>query len=730
VPEQGKPYIITTPLYYVSLIGQLSMERKRIERSRLFLLELDDRRSSRQFLSIRRPPSKTPLPLSLFQANADPHMGSAYTTIAADALARYARIRGAQPVRLVTGTDEHGEKIAASAAAAGMASPQEHVDAVSVKFNHLWELLGIEPDAFVRTSQARHSSLVKAVLEKVWARGDIYKGSYEGYYCVGCEEYKDESDLVLVEGEGSKTKSFHCPLHAKACDRRSEENYFFRLSRYEERVRELLAEGGGSSPSEASTSSSPSSESTSSDLVSFVSPRARRNEISVWTSGGLRDFSISRAAVSWGIPLPRDPAQTVYVWFDALLGYASALLTEEEALEIERLRVENAGNDDEKASAVAADAALALLSKKGWPPSLHLVGKDILRFHAAYWPGMCLAAGLPLPGAVFAHGFLTKDGRKMGKSLGNVLDPNELVARFGADAVRFFFCAGVAFGGDGDYAAPRFADTVNAALANTLGNLLNRSSSLLHKFFEGGVLPCSADEAVGIVDEFFGSSSSSSSSTPLPPGSACKAAALAAVEAARAFYNAASLHEAAASAMAAAAAGNAVLDATAPWSLLKKAAADLSAAEASGDAGALEAARVALRAGGASLVLALEAARLSAVALAPVVPALAEKVLLSLGEQSTKSSPSSSSEGQEKPDPGKAPTPTKMISWQRDASWGGLKGGNALPVPSPVFSRIELSEEEGGPPPKGGGGGGGQKKQQKLQQPKKQKKKEAAAPAA
>ena len=655
-------------------------------------------------------------------------MGSAYTTIAADALARYARLRGSTPVRLVTGTDEHGEKIAASASAAGMTSPQEHVDAVSAKFTLLWELLGIEPDAFVRTTQTRHSSLVKAVLEKVWAKGDIYKGSYEGFYCVGCEEYKDESDLVMVEEEGGSTKSFHCPLHAKACDKRSEENYFFRLSRYEQRVRELLAEGGGGESSSSSSSSSSeagpssssssstsfSSSSSSSDRVSFVSPRARRNEISVWTSGGLRDFSISRAAVSWGIPLSRDPSQTVYVWFDALLGYASALLTEEEAAGIEQLRCENAGKEGQEA--VAADAAIALLHTKGWPPSLHLVGKDILRFHAAYWPGMCLAAGLPLPGSVFAHGFLTKDGKKMGKSLGNVLDPNELVARFGADAVRFFFCAGVAFGYDGDYAVARFADTVNAALANTLGNLVNRSSSLLHKFFEDGELPCSADEAVEVVDAFFADASSPETSRP---GTACRTAALAAVEASRLAYDSAALHEAAASAVAAAAAGNACLDATAPWSLLKRAAADLAAA-AEGDSTAVAAAERALLAGGASLVLALEAARLSAVALAPVVPALSERVLLSLGEQSVKSGGGMNEEASKQ----------NLISWQRDACWGGLQAKTALPVPSPVFSRIELSEEEGGAPAGGGGkkgGGGGPPKQPK--QPQQQKRKTEAAPA-
>ena len=531
--------------------------------------------------------------------------------------------------------------------------------------------------------------------------------------------------MVLVEEEG-KLKSFHCPLHAKACDKRSEENYFFRLSRYEERVRELLAQGGGASNSDASTSSSSSSASSSStnadDLVSFVSPRARRNEISTWASGGLRDFSISRSAVSWGIPLPRDPAQTVYVWFDALLGYASALLTEEEAAEIEGLRVENAGNEEN--SALAADAAIALLETKGWPPALHLVGKDILRFHAAYWPGMCLSAGFPLPGSVFAHGFLTKDGRKMGKSLGNVLDPNELVARFGADAVRFFLCAGVAFGSDGDFAAARFADVVNAALANTLGNLVNRSASLLHKFFEGGELPCSADEAVEIVDEYFSSSSSdssSSSSSSTLPGTACKNAALAAVEASRVAYDAAALHEAAAGAVAAAAAGNALLDATAPWSLLKKAAAELEGAsgdDATAAAAKAAAAKRSLRAGGASLVLALEASRLSAVALSPVVPALAERVLLSLGEARTKSSWREEENAENK------------ISWQRDACWGGLRAGTALPVPSPVFSRIELSEEEGGAATAAAGGGGGGKKKQQQPKKKKEKQKEAAAPAA
>lgn len=515
-------------------------------------------------------------------------MGSAYTTIAADVLARYARSRGAAAT-LVTGTDEHGEKIAAAAAAAGV-SPAAHTAAVSASFRALWSRLDIAPDAYVRTSaDAKHAALVAEVVDRVFKNGDIYKGRYEGWYCVGCEEYKDETDLV---GDDKR-----CPLHDAPAARRAEDNWFFRLSRYQSEVAALLAADGGA----------------------FLAPASRRNEVAAWVDAGLRDFSISRAAVEWGLPMPGDEKQTIYVWFDALLGYASALLKDGEGL--------------------------ADLPARGWPPALHLVGKDILRFHAAYWPAMLMAASLPLPGRVFAHGFLTKDGRKMGKSLGNVLDPVALVDAAGADAVRFFFIREVPFGADGDFSAGRFADTVNAALANTIGNLVTRCASIVHKQFDGK-LPVSADEAANSHPDL-------------------AAAAAAGATAAGAAYDALALHDAAAAAVGVAAAGNAALDTSAPWSLLK-----------TGDPADRAAA-------GAALVAALEAARVAAVLLHPVTPAFSGRVLAALGVQG--------GEG--------------AVPWDA-AAWGGLQAGAALPPAAPLFARMEPPGGEGGapPPPKKGGG--------------------------
>ena len=520
-------------------------------------------------------------------------MGSAYTTIAADVLARYARSRGAAAT-LVTGTDEHGEKIAAAAAAAGV-TPAAHTDAISAAFRALWTRLDIEPDAFVRTTDAKHAALVAEVMRRVADKGDIYKGRYEGWYCVGCEEYKDETDLV---GDDRR-----CPLHDAPAARRAEDNWFFRLSRYQDEVAALLA------------SDSPSP---------FLAPAPRRNEVAAWVDAGLRDFSISRAAVEWGLPMPGDPDQTVYVWFDALLGYASALLSAEQTM------------DD--------------LPSVGWPPALHLVGKDILRFHAAYWPAMLLSSSLPLPARVFAHGFLTKDGRKMGKSLGNVLDPVALVEAAGADAVRFFFVREVTFGGDGDFSATRFADTVNAALANTLGNLVTRCASIVHKQF-GGVLPVGAGEA----------------------GEAHPAlveAAAAGASAAEAAYDSLALHDAATAAVGVAAAANAALDAAAPWTKLKSDAPSDRAAAA------------------ASLVAALEAARVAAVLLHPVTPTFSGRVLAALGGGG-----------------GNAP------AWE-DAAWGGLVAGAPLPPAAPLFARLDPPGGEGAPPPPPKKGGGKKKKEQ------------------
>uniref|UniRef100_A0A7N0TPI9 methionine--tRNA ligase n=1 Tax=Kalanchoe fedtschenkoi TaxID=63787 RepID=A0A7N0TPI9_KALFE len=359
----------------------------------------------------------------LYYVNAPPHMGSAYTTIAADAVARFQRLLG-KKVIFITGTDEHGEKIATAAAASG-SSPSDHCDTISQSYKALWKNLDIAYDRFIRTTDPHHEVIVKEFYSRVLAKGDIYRADYEGLYCINCEEYKDEKELI---------KDNCCPVHLKPCVARKEDNYFFALSKYQKKLEEILRKN-----------------------PEFIQPASRLNEVRGWVNSGLRDFSISRAAVDWGIPVPNDNKQTIYVWFDALLGYVSALSEGE------------------------SQPDLDTVVSNGWPASLHLIGKDILRFHAVYWPAMLLSAGLSLPMTVFGHGFLTKDGMKMGKSLGNTIEPYDLVQNFGSDAVRYYFLKEVELGNDGDYSEERFINSVNAGLANTIGNLLNRTLGLLKK---------------------------------------------------------------------------------------------------------------------------------------------------------------------------------------------------------------------------------------------------------
>ena len=378
----------------------------------------------------------------LYYVNAAPHMGSAYPTIAADALARFYRMYG-RKVRFVTGTDEHGEKIALAAEKRGM-SPQDHCDDIVRSYQSLWSSLDISYDSFIRTTDPYHEKIVEEMVQRVEKRGDIYKAKYEGWYCVDCEEYKDEDEL---------DKEHNCATHRKPCQHRSEENYFFRLTAYRQQLEDFLE----SNPE-------------------FVQPPSRRNEVLSWVKAGVRDFSISRANVQWGIPLPIDPKQTVYVWFDALNGYLSALQSPQ------ALGASNNTNNTASGSASAANhLGVDGVKQDGWPASVHIIGKDILRFHAVYWPAMLMSAGLPLPHRVYGHGFLTKDGLKMGKSLGNVLDPVALVGAYGADAVRYYFMSQIPFGVDGDFAEQRFRDEVNSKLANDIGNLLNRSLNVLSK---------------------------------------------------------------------------------------------------------------------------------------------------------------------------------------------------------------------------------------------------------
>lgn len=509
----------------------------------------------------------------LYYVNAPPHMGSAYTTIAADAIARFQRLLGKKVV-FITGTDEHGEKIATAASDLG-SSPIDHCDAISHSYKLLWKDLDISYDKFIRTTDSKHEAIVKEFYARVQASGDIYRADYEGLYCVNCEEYKDEKELL---------ENNCCPMHLKPCVQRKEDNYFFALSKYQQLLEETITQN-----------------------PNFVQPSFRLNEVQGWIRSGLKDFSISRASVDWGIPVPNDPKQTIYVWFDALLGYISAL------------------SDDEKQPSL--ETAISL----GWPASLHLIGKDILRFHAVYWPAMLMSAGLRLPKAVFGHGFLTKDGMKMGKSLGNTLEPNYLVHRFGSDAVRYFFLKEVEFGSDGDYSEERFINIVNAHLANTIGNLLNRTLGLLKR-------NCQSTLAVD--------------SNIAAEGNALKDTVEALVEKARVQYEKLSLSSACEAVVEIGNAGNLYINERAPWSLFKQGGANSEAAAK-------------------DLVIILEIMRIIAIALSPITPSFSLRIFEQLGYSEDQFS---------------------AATWS-ETKWGGLKAGQVMAQPKPVFARIENSTE-------------------------------------
>ena len=364
----------------------------------------------------------------LYYVNDIPHIGSAYTTILADAIVRSHRLQGNE-VLFITGTDEHGQKIQRTAESKGLA-PQEHCDQIVESYRNLWEILNIKYDRFSRTTDPRHQQIVKEFFERVWSKGDIYLDQQQGWYCVACEEFKEERELL---------ENKHCSIHInQKAEWRDEANYFFRLSKYQEQLEQLYQ-----------------------TQPEFIQPESRRNEVVNFVKQGLKDFSISRINLDWGFPVPNDPKHTIYVWFDALLGYVTALLEDDQEPTLEN--------------------ALS----KWWPINLHLIGKDILRFHAVYWPAMLLSADLAIPEKVFGHGFLTKDGQKMGKSLGNTLNPFDLVNRYGSDAVRYYFIKEIELGKDGDFNEDRFINILNADLANDLGNLLNRTLGMVRKYCKG-----------------------------------------------------------------------------------------------------------------------------------------------------------------------------------------------------------------------------------------------------
>ncbi len=360
----------------------------------------------------------------IYYVNDVPHLGTAYTTIVADALRRYHALRG-RDARMLTGTDEHGLKLAREAEAKQM-TPQAFVDSMSVRFREAWPHLLIEPDDFIRTTEPRHEKLVQWIWERVAKKGDLYLGEYEDWYCVGCESFKTEKELLPGN---------ICPLHNKPVERVKEPTYFFKLANYTDRLLDLYDA-----------------------RPDFIQPESRRNEVISFVKGGLRDLSVSRTSFSWGVPVPGDPKHVMFVWFDALANYWTAL--------------------GDKAA-------------RYWEPNgevLHLVGKDILRFHTVYWPAFLLSADLPLPTKVFAHGFLTVDGQKMSKSLRNAVDPVRLARTEelgGPDGLRYQLLRYVAFGQDGDFDHRAMIERYNADLGKNLGNLLSRTLGLCAKLTGG-----------------------------------------------------------------------------------------------------------------------------------------------------------------------------------------------------------------------------------------------------
>ena len=524
----------------------------------------------------------------LYYVNDIPHIGHAYTTMAADTIARWQRLKR-RSVLLITGTDEHGQKIERTAVAAGV-EPQVHCDRIVARFEALWSKLDIQYDRFSRTTAPNHQLIVNEFFQRVWERGDIYKGTQQGWYCVSCEEFKEERDLLADR---------HCPLHpSKQVEWRDESNYFFKLSKYQHQLEALYEQH-----------------------PDFILPNSRRNEVLKFVAQGLQDFSISRVNVNWGIPLPIDPQQTIYVWFDALLGYMTALL--------------------DPGVEPTLDNALA----QRWPINLHLIGKDILRFHAVYWPAMLMSAGLPLPDRVFAHCYFTKDGKKISKSEGNAIDPIDLVDRYGAEPLRYYFLKEIEFGQDGDFNETRFIEIVNADLANSLGNLVNRTLGMAKKYCQSRVPNCntadiSADNPLKLLGQTLGFQ----------------------VDIA---YNKLAFRDACETILALVHSSNKYIDDLAPWTLFKQ---DKHS----------ELAQV--------LYSVLESARLSAYLLSPIVPKISTDIYRQLGLDvdfdlicagNTATS-----------DRGELELP---LDWESHQEWGILKANCPLGEAQPIFTKLELN---------------------------------------
>ncbi|HXO20015.1 MAG TPA: methionine--tRNA ligase [Thermoanaerobaculia bacterium] len=500
----------------------------------------------------------------IYYVNALPHIGHIYTTTVADVLARYHRMAG-DDVYFLTGTDEHGQNIERAAKKEGI-PPLALADRVVSRYRELREQMGFSNDDFVRTTEERHRLGVDEMIRRIDAAGDLYAATHEGWYCSPCETFYTEKEL----GPGNT-----CPVHETPVEWKSEENVFFRLSRYQQPLLDWL-------------DAHPDA----------VRPASRRNEVRSFIESGLRDLSVSRANLEWGIPFPGRPGQTVYVWLDALTNYISALGFGREGAEAEPYR-------------------------RFWERGdvrLQLVGKDILRFHAVYWPAFLLSAGLPLPTTVWAHGWWQRDGRKVSKSAGNIVRPDDLIARFGSDGLRYFLLREMVFGQDASFSDEAFIGRYNSDLANDLGNTVSRVVTLSRKAFDGRTPPeaCTDNPLVEAAGR--------------------------AVAEYRAAMEELAFSRALESLWRLLAEANQYLVAREPWSLIKK------------EGAAAELSRV--------LWNGLEAVRIVATALLPVMPRAAAQVLAAIG----------------------LPEPPARL----DAlAWGGVPTGAPLPEPQPIFPRID-----------------------------------------
>ncbi|MBR6267303.1 MAG: methionine--tRNA ligase, partial [Selenomonadaceae bacterium] len=373
----------------------------------------------------------------IYYPSAKLHIGHAYCTTIADAIARFKRLAG-YDVFFLTGSDEHGQKIQRTAEEQGT-TPIKYVDGIVAEFQKLWVKLGVSNDDFIRTSEERHHKVVQEIFRRIKAKGDIYKGSYTGLYCTPCESYWTEHQL---------DENGCCPDCHRPVEQVSEEAYFFKISKYSDRLLKFIEEN-----------------------PDFIQPVSRRNEMINFIKQGLEDLCISRTSFDWGIPVPDDDKHVIYVWFDALTNYITPI---------------GFLDDPEKFN-------------KYWPADIHLVGKEIVRFHTIIWPCILMALALPLPKMVYGHGWLIVDGDKMSKSKGNVVDPMLLIDEFSADAIRYFLLREINLGQDGNFSRDALITRINADLANDLGNLLHRTLNMIGKFQEGVVLPFREEREIDAV---------------------------------------------------------------------------------------------------------------------------------------------------------------------------------------------------------------------------------------